>query len=344
MMSLFTLRQIPIVLIIVLSMIDVRIVKSVVFHKYAEMGVCENVETGIQRCAMQLSDCEPTHFIDGEKNEIGEKWYSAYRQKQRGFAPCDCMQTSMGVCTKSLEISDADKGESSSNNNENNELNDRIQCAPHAQACQRSVESFGFLSTSSINSCNCVFNENNPEKRTKYGACQDVISSRNNKDHFCAYSPEDCEGDNHVWIYPEDTLKILKMECFCEEVRIGGCIGGFSNFHCAITEDDCNWDKFYSPISLKEEHGMSCRLCRPSTNDVSNLETDEIDGLKKKGLTAWEISGISILSVNSFAFLVVSLYYYFYKIRGKKKDNTTMAVADGTENKNTEDITGSEVL
>lgn len=283
-------------------------------ENFAETGACENVVTSKRRCAMQASDCEPTH-IDGNLNTQGEKWHSAYRLKQRGFDACTCEDTEIGAC---MSIND---GEASLN----------FSCAPTQTGyCNKGTqESFGSLSQG-INEgyCGCASYGRSSsgiaeQTATRYGACQDLSSKSK---HFCAYSPAACE-ENHLWVQPELTKQVIGTDCHCANVRIGGCIGGFENFHCAVTEDDCTWDDYFAPLSLKEKHGHTCNLCLASP---INDEIDDIDQFVPSTdgglLSAGGIAGIVIASIVGFVAIGTASYYFVYSYRTKKTEGIPIPI------------------
>lgn len=230
------------------------------------MGVCENVVTKAQRCAIQASDCVPSH-IDGSLNVEGEKWYTAHDQRLNGNAPCDCGETEINACMNG----------------------DSFTCSPTKSGyCSSSSDLYGIAPTEKgYCTCDSQFVDN-VRTRTKYGACQDLTSS---KSHFCAYSPKDCE-DNHIWVEPELAKDIVGTDCFCENVRIGGCIGGFTNFICAVTEDQCYFDKYYPPHSLKELFGQTCTLCKADIEIIDELTDLPVQEKKKSGKSGLSSGGV----------------------------------------------------
>jgi len=138
--------------------------------------------------------------------------------------------------------------------------------------------------------------------RTRYGACYIPPNKNNNNNKnddtednkfFCAYSSEYCTGD-HVWIHPNDVPTIrgdnggdgdgakdtgtVTNYCNCETTRIGGCVGGFHDFHCGISEADCWNTMFVPPIPLKVAHNHACLLCKETM--TIHPEQDEIDTME----------------------------------------------------------------
>lgn len=235
------------------------------FKNYAEMGVCEDVSEGTRRCAIQSSDCNPTH-IDGVLNIQGERWYNAYALRSSNDTPenCYCDNTPVGSCETSM--------------------NDPNQCAPKKIGYCSPGAPFQF---SEYNDCTCA--------ATKYGACQDLTWEDN---HFCAYSHTDCESQyNHIWVEPNLVEEVTGLVCTCENVRVGGCRGVHEGFYCAVTVDDCGWDDYFPPISLKDKHGFSCNLCE-SSSYVTRDEIDEILNTvleKKSGHTGMIITMVALV-------------------------------------------------
>ncbi len=230
---------------------------------------------------MQSSDCQPSH-IDGLLNVDGEKYHSAHYQRLNGKDPCDCSQTEIRACMK---------GES-------------FTCSPTKSGYCNSLDGsfFGTLPADK-GTCRCdghFAKDATRTSRTKYGACQDLSSS---KDHFCAFSPDDCEG-NHTWVEPELAKDIVGTDCFCENVRIGGCIGGFTGFICATAKDQqCPYDRFYPPYSLKVFNGQICNLCKaPAPIEI----VDELTDLpqKKSGLSS---IGIAVIVVPCVIVIIVGV-------------------------------------
>lgn len=294
-----------------------------IVRNYGEMGVCENVLTGRQRCAMQSSDCEPSH-IDGQLTLIGEKWYSAYQQKQRGFDPCTCKMTSIGTCLGGLS-----PGSTSAND----------RCSPQSNGFCHAGESFLDARSTNDGNTSCKCDE------ISYGACQDRSSNRN---HFCAFSPKDCEDGMHVWIAPRDVAMVTGLVCTCENVRIGGCVGGFQGFNCAVTQDDCPWDQYFPPFSLKRVHGYTCNLCQgPQQQSTTKDELDELpqqELLPKRNL-GMSTTGKALISVFFLisAISLTSLFVYRRRrIINHNKQSTGAACTRG-QNSGDEKSTDTKV-
>lgn len=246
----------------------------------ADIGVCEDVRTGRMRCAMQSSDCKPQEIDDmGLK---GEKWFSAYTQKQRGQDFCSCNETSVGSCNS--------------------------RCSPHQYGYCDANEMFHDATLFTHNSgCKC--------NTVTYGACQDLTSSM---DHFCALSPHDCEGDHHhFWVEPGKAKAITGLDCRCEQVRVGGCVGKNMGFTCALSKDDCPWDVFYPPYSLKRLHGRTCNLC--DSADHSLLQPDELDTIQqdpKRGLSRGNKVAIAFTVIFGIVGFSVGLFLWRRKRNG----------------------------
>lgn len=253
------------------------------------MGACENINTGSLRCVMQKEECVPSH-LDGQINPVGEVWFSGYALKLRGDEPCKCEETPVGECSFNLSPSNI--------------------CAPKELGYCNSVETF--KASDEIDSCEC--------DSTMYGACQDFNDESN---HFCAYSYDDCEAEyNHVWVEPRRVKEVTGLDCSCQNVRIGGCVGGFSSFHCAVTPEECVYDRYYPPLSLKIEHGESCYMCETSTTNNREPNPDEIDTItqsKKTLSTGGKVGiGVSVSLVTSF---FIGAGYIFYKRRRRRASN-----------------------
>jgi len=186
--------------------------------------------------------------------------------------------------------------------------------------------------------------------RTRYGAC--YIPPNNNKNDddddddnkfFCAYSSDYCTGD-HVWIHPNDVPTIRgdgganggdgsSNYCNCETTRIGGCVGGFHDFHCGISESDCWNNMFVPPIPLKMEHNHACLLCKETM--TIHPEKDEIDSIEFQQETTPSSNsssssitkagaigvGIGVLSLFTLMLLVSIIFIY---IRKKNRQQRSM--------------------
>jgi hypothetical protein len=271
----------------------------------AEIGICENVQTGRVRCAMKSSDCIPQQ-LNEESVITGEKWYSAYMQKSRGQEFCSCQETSIGSC------------------------NSRCSPQEHGYCDTTRNELFHEAMTITHNSgCRC--------DTAIYGACQDLSSSMN---HFCAYSPTDCEEDHHhFWVEPSRTKAVTGLDCRCEQVRVGGCVGKVMGFACAISKDDCPWDVYYPPYSLKMRHGHTCNLC-VSTGDGSwSPDPDELDSIqeqdnsKRGGTTKGRNKALpSVLVIFTVFGFGIAFFFAWKKKRGSGK-RFSGVLADVSEEK-----------
>lgn len=275
----------------------------------AKLGACEHAITGVVRCAMQASNCEP-EYIDGVKNPNGERWYSAYRMEQRGLESCSCETTEVGSCFKPGK---ADIAGGSGNV--------EFRCAPHSDSCHnQDGESFGIANFAMSNDekCGCSgfgdLSLNELSWKTLYGACRSPSGSKD--DYFCAYSPHDCEGE-YSWVEPNSVSGLFGRDCHCEDTHVGGCVGGFQGFLCAITEDDCAWDNFHHPMPLKKKWGHSCRLCKAGDDNVSPSVSfnDAIDReTQSKNLGIGAILGIVAGSAVGLSLLMLLMYQLVKKI------------------------------
>ena len=249
---------------------------------YAKTGTCENIRTDEQRCALQASDCEPSH-VEGEKNVEGERWYSAYRMEQRGFPQCSCGETTIGAC-----LGVGDIGVSG--------VMLDFRCAPHPESCHlREGETFGMVNFSLKDNAQCTCsglsdaNDSGSQSPTLYGACR---HQKDAEKHFCAYSSSNCE-EGYDWIDPSSVSEMIGFSCTCENTRVGGCVGGFTEFICAVSQDDCDWDTYFPPATLKEKHGYDCRLCKPQIgSSITSNGGIEAITFKEVGLSRGTIAGI----------------------------------------------------
>lgn len=248
----------------------------------ATTGSCVNADdTGLQRCAMQSKDCEPTH-VDGDKNVYGERWYSFYRQSQRGSnVRCRCANTPIGACVQASSMDHSDSGLT-------------LTCAAHEALCAPGETFFQANDNiARLADCKC-HRGGNSRQPTQYGACVD----RKYGGYFCSYRFEDCP-DEYDFVEPSQVPDDYR--CHCGNVKIGGCVGGFMKFQCAASEDDCTHDSYFSPVALEKTHGYTCLLC----DTVEALDLPETD--VRGNSTAVSIS-ISISACITFALLAVHLY------------------------------------
>lgn len=293
--------------------------------KYVEMGICENVQTGSKRCAMQASDCQFDHW-NGEMSVHLEAFFSAFEQEQFGYKDdasssslCTCENTQIGSC------------------------NDR--CSPQRYGYCFTNESFvemfsssttapltdlsGSSSSSSNNDCSC--------HTANYGACQNAVTGQ----YFCAFSPNDCVVDGHFWIHPQDTQETIGIICTCDKVRVGGCVGDRGQkFTCAVSADDCQRVEHYQePYTLKLTTGRMCNLCKPlstsTTSDESSVVPyeDELTNMEKEETGPGNNnngvpSGLSrvartFLSLLAFAVIVaLALFLYSKRTSAKRTEST----------------------
>lgn len=245
---------------------------------------------------MTPDDCEPS------RNEGGERWFSALRLKQKGVeeAPCTCRNTLVGACVT--------VGGKHMN----------YECAPRTSNVEEDYchkteggkdPTYEILPTNEAGTnCYCDILQSieddsirgSPSARTKYGACYDHNAGEDEKENrfFCAYSSDYCTG-NHMWVHPNDvpTIRGDGEYCTCESTHTGGCVGGMHPFHCALSEQDCNWNTFVPPIRLKTDHNHACFLCEETF--TVNPKQDEIDALAYMGyskLTSAEAISIGVAS------------------------------------------------
>jgi len=300
---------------------------------YAKFGRCQNIETGKTRCAMTPEDCESA------RNENGERWYNDAYTKQKGIddGDCKCENTLMGACVSVVG------------------KNMNYECAPRTKTVEEDYclpqddvngilldPTYEILPTNTAGT-NCFCDalqsieddtiRNSPSSLNKYGACFDASKD----EFFCAYSGEYCQGD-HVWIHPQDVPDIRADGgfCTCEQTHIGGCVGGFHNFHCALSEEDCHWNSFVLPIDLKMEHNHSCLLCDRTVS--LSIKPDEIvdsvefdPSLAPRGLSF--TAGISIgVAVTVIGLVLCGVMRYY-----ARKDKTS-------DDNNTDNTSSSEVV
>lgn len=234
----------------------------------ATTGSCVDADDmGLERCAMQSNDCEPTH-VDGNKNVYGERWYSSYRQSQRGSnLQCRCANTPIGACVQASSTNPINGGLS-------------LSCAAHEALCA-SGETFVPATDDVARLADCKCHHGGTSRQpTRYGACVD----RKSDGYFCSYRFEDCPDD---YDFMEPSQVPDNYHCHCGNVKIGGCVGGFMKFQCAVTEDDCTHDSYFSPIDLEMTHGYTCLLC--DTAEALDLVEPDAEG-KNKVRTAVSVS------------------------------------------------------
>lgn len=306
-------------------------------HNFALIGACES-NSGDRRCALGPSDCKPSH-IDGKKNVHGEKWHSAYRMNQLGYAPCTCEETRVSACFLGEAGLDSTGA------------NVHFRCAPHSESCLLSKgETFGLINgivpLEDDAQCGCsvlgVLEEHSFEEgksasnqlqdssgalekpppplsqaATLYGACYKAAD-----DNFCAFSPSDCQGadEGYSWVDPTSVSDMLGYECTCADTHVGGCVGGFMGFTCAVTSADCIWDIYYPPKKLKESHGYDCRLCKPIKHHI--IHEDAIDKLASPTEDGHVLSTKNILAFGGIGMaigIVVTLLGVFVCINHRFK-------------------------
>ena len=256
-------------------------------------GACEHVTTRSLRCVMNEADCEPSH-IDGTLNELtGERWRSAHYLDLQGKRSCTCHSTGIQACT-------TNGGD--------------FTCVPQKEGyCDKAGYFYGELPLTQ-GFCRCDSHSfNKVQTRTKYGACFDTERDL----HFCAYAPSDCEAEfDHVWVDPDDTKAQIGQDCYCEDVRTGGCIDSFpaTNYVCAVTKDDCS-GTYFAPHTLKTKHGQECRLCQ--SDRANEDEISDLDG--PAGLSGGAIAGIVVGVLAGVSLLVASVIILPPIIRMKRR-------------------------
>jgi len=291
---------------------------------YAQFGRCQNIKTGKTRCALSPDDCEPA------QNEDGEKWYNALRLKEKGIdePPCLCEDTLLGACVFVGAPGQHIKYECAPNRKEDycrpeeDEDNtifidptyDFLPMDPARTNCF--CDAFKSSSTAITENIDDDIKKKNLtdiiKDRTRYGACYVPNDSNDyeKKKFFCAYSSDYCT-DDHIWIHPNDVPSFFGKEgeyCNCEKTHIGGCVGGFQDFHCGISELDCRTNLFVRPIPLKEEHNHACFLCKETFSVFR--EEDEIDNANYDEESSYYISirniriGIAVSVIIATAFLI----------------------------------------
>jgi hypothetical protein len=138
----------------------------------------------------------------------------------------------------------------------------------------------------------------------------------------------------HVWIAPRDVETVTGLVCTCENVRIGGCVGGFQGFTCAVTEDDCPWDQYFPPYSLKRIHGHTCNLCQGAQSTAE----DELDELaqqepprKKRGMSTTSKALLSVFFLIGAITLTTFYVYRRRRINKYKRKSSTSTGKEGEE-------------
>jgi len=217
-------------------------------------------------------------------------------------------RTTRSVNSVSSSSSSSTATSSSDEEQDNDDIDDADYCRPEEDDAGNILDpSYEFLPANAAGT-NCFCDAlhsieddsvtGRSSSRTRYGACY-IPPNKNNKNDddtednkfFCAYSSEYCTGD-HVWIHPNDVPTIrgdngseggakgtgTTNYCHCETTRIGGCVGGFHDFHCGISDSDCWNTMFVPPIPLKVEHNHACLLCQQIM--TIHPEQDEIDTME----------------------------------------------------------------
>jgi len=274
---------------------------------------------------MTPEDCEPA------RNEDGERWFNALRLEQKGIegAPCTCQNTLMGAC-----VSVGGKHMT-------------YECSPRTKDVEedycRKTESgddptYEILPTNSAGTnCYCDALQSieddsirrSASSRTKYGACYipNGVGDEKENQFFCAYSSEYCTGD-HVWVHPNDVPNIHGEGeyCTCDATHIGGCVGGMYPFHCALSKEDCNWNTFNLPISMKTDHNHACFLCEKVF--TVHPKQDEIDTVAYRGSPKLATTvAVSVgIAVSVVALVLLGMTRSFVrKTKGNQKQATEVA-------------------
>jgi len=257
-------------------------------------GVCQNLETKKSRCAVSSDDCIP------RSAKFGEKWMNSNAMEIANIPSCTCEKTQVKACFTKI-----DGGHSK-----------EFRCAPRKDDyCDKGDDSYNFVPSNAANSV-CFCDElrsmiDEPAKPTLYGACLDPTDKAN---FFCAFSPDYCEM-GHVWVDPRVVKSLGGEECTCENTRVGGCVGGFQGFHCAISEDGCYSNTFIKPLSLKAEHNHACLLCNKRTRIYKEDEIDHTPNRSQSSGSNKKAVAIA-LCVTLVVLIALSMAYY---LQGRKK-------------------------
>uniref|UniRef100_A0A7S2WIY2 EGF-like domain-containing protein n=1 Tax=Eucampia antarctica TaxID=49252 RepID=A0A7S2WIY2_9STRA len=285
-------------------------------------GVCQDLETKRNRCSLTSDDCIPR----SAKN--GERWMNSAVMEQAGLPSCSCEKTEIKACFKAI----------------NGGNSKEYRCAPRKDDyCDQGDDNYGFVPTNAVNSV-CFCDDlrsmiDAPEKPTLYGACVDPADS---KKFFCAFSPDYCEL-GHTWVDPL-IVKILKGEnyCTCENTRVGGCVGGFNGFHCAIAEDDCLSNNYINPLALKTKHNHACFLCNKRTRLYKKDEIDNTSSQSNSNTTV-----IVALCTTIGAIGLVAIVVYSQRVRQKKDEKDDLhqpkMEMNFSENKNPSRLDATEI-
>eukprot|EP00980_Cylindrotheca_fusiformis_P016517 scaffold4927_cov105-Cylindrotheca_fusiformis.AAC.4 len=188
-------------------------------NQITQMGVCENLSDGTLRCAMQSSDCNPSH-INGATNVEGEKYLGVHQQRlEKKDLGCQCKDTPAHLClTPSAD----------------DPTHFIKTCVSDLSSCDLNNGSLLGSGDDTEEHCTCAHvmntvDDGNPnadtvQSPTLYGACK----NRNTEnDFFCAFKSADCEVP-YVWVRPQDTQDAVGTQCTCDKVRTGACVSGFT--------------------------------------------------------------------------------------------------------------------
>jgi len=272
--------------------------------RFLEMGVCYSGTGGedngrFSTCALEPTDCLPEETFDGHDQDT-----SAIRK-------CDPNDIATGRCLF-----------------ENT-------CALRATDCAVDTNPSNF----NANDDKCTYQRdhgldwsvNNPAF-TQFGSCRDTVSG----EHFCAYSPSDCEeSETDVYITPVETLSAGKV-CDCSEVHVYTCLTDSERMFCSVNANGCDPGlNIFSPFEqrMRRKAGidkMDCRLCkkkntvpptpsptRPPTPTESPSTSPTGSPIKYTSSNAnsgnnTDLMLIGICSAGGVALLVL-LFYSFWK-------------------------------
>jgi len=200
-------------------------------------------------------------------------------------------------------------------------------CSPNAASCTSGGDLFASSSESLSSDKKCEVAE------ILFGKCG---PSR------CAWSPEDCDGDES-WLFPG-------KDCSCDKVQVGGCQKGYDGeVFCAVSPDACDTEQSWiRPTDVFGMAGYDCFLCRElsTTTDIvepavattselvpeitSEVEFDQGNSVTKS--TDSRRFGF-IVGLNIGAIVVVSILgYTVYSIR-KMRRNRPVEIAKSTVKK-----------
>jgi len=137
---------------------------------------------------------------------------------------------------------------------------------------------------------------------------------------FCAYSSDYCTS-NHIWIHPNNVPDILGdgKYCHCENTHIGGCVGGFQDFHCGVSSLDCRTNQFVLPLKLKEEHNHACFLCK-QTASIDDAKVDELGRIRDNNTSHNANKTVTISVIGTMLVLgLVTICFVFLKRKKRRQ-------------------------